>query len=62
MSLKLLYVWNGGASELPPHPSELLHLNQAGVKYLISNLTYAHNIISREYQSDNPPQPPSSLE
>ena len=23
-----------------PHPSELLHLNQAGVQHLISNLTY----------------------
>ena len=39
MSLKLLSVLIGGASELPPHPSELLHLNQAGVQDFISYLT-----------------------
>ena len=30
----------GGASVLPP--SELLHLNQAGVQHLISNPTNTH--------------------
>jgi len=25
-----------------PNPSELLHLNQAGLQHFISNLTYAH--------------------
>ena len=35
--------WMGGACVLPPHPSELLHLNQAGVQDLISNLTYARH-------------------
>ena len=38
---KLLYVSMGGACVLHP-PSELLHLNQAGVQHLISNLTNTH--------------------
>ena len=42
MSLKLLYVLYGRACVLPPPPSELLHLNQAGVQDLISNPTNAH--------------------
>ena len=41
MSLKLLYVLMGGAGALPLPPSELLHLNQAGVQHLICNLTDA---------------------
>ena len=32
-----MYRWEGTVDS--PHPSELLHLNQAGVQHLISNLT-----------------------
>ena len=47
MSLKLLYVLMGGAGALPLPPSELLHLNQAGVQDLICDLTYAHGLKAR---------------
>ena len=43
MSLKLLYVLMGGAGALPLPPSELLHLNQAGVQHLICDLTDTHS-------------------
>ena len=35
------FLYDERAQSAPPHPSELLHLNQAGVQHLISDLTDA---------------------
>ena len=42
----------GGANALPPHPSELLHLNQACVQHFICDLTDAHASAFRHGHED----------